>query len=986
MPFWTTPELVGANRVMMHSVPHEDRVPLDGVWRFQLLESPDASTGEVWRPIEVPGCWTMQDVGDPPAYTNIAMPWPLSPPDLPTHNPTGVYERDVVVPAAWRDRRVVLHVGAAEGALSVAVNDRAVGLSKDSHLAAEFDVTNYVTAGDNRITLRVVRWSDASYIEDQDQWWHAGLTRSVFLYATEPVYLADLRVTPELRDDSSGLLEFEATVGGSFEPGTFVELAAAWLDAPLRVEVATEEGGPPERRPLAGRARARIEVPVVEPWSAECPNLSDLQVTLYAPSSTPIEVTSCRFGYCRVEIRGRSLLINGSRVYIRGVNRHDFDAHTGRVVSLESMRADVVAMKQFGFNAVRTSHYPNDPRFLDLCDELGLYVIAEADIESHAFYHSIPHNPQYLPAWVDRVSRLVLRDKNHPSVIAWSLGNESGHGESHRAAAAWVRNYDGRRPLHYEGAIRPDWTGGAETSDIVCPMYPTIDAIVTHAQSGTQNRPLIMCEFSHAMGNSNGCLADYWDAIESNEGLQGGFIWEWWDHGLIQNRADGTTRWAYGGDFGEPIHDGNFCIDGVVWPDRRPKPALWEHKQLAAPVRLQLIDRSPSAATDSSSSALGEPIRLEIHNGQDFRDLTWLRADYEVTVDGQVVASDDLPLPPLRPGERATLDAEGLELDGADGEVWLTLHVRTADDQPWAPAGHEVCWAQVALHDSPPAADSTDQEEWDGHEPDTDTPDVDEPDIDEPDVDELGLLVSPYLARPPMLTLWRAPTDNDRIGGMAGLWDRWGLDELVRTVRAIERNQGRITVRTDVHSRAGIVIPHTVTLSRLGSGGVAFDEEVVIPPELVDLARVGTVFETIGGFEDLTWFGRGPQETYPDRKRGAAVGRWHSTVTAQHTGYIRPQEEGGHADVREATLGAGDTVMRLRCVRPSQVSFTHFDAKDLAGCDHVEQLRPRPGTVVHVDAAHRGLGTASCGPDTLAAYRLGPGHYAWSWQLAFSSG
>jgi beta-galactosidase len=981
VPFWTTPELVGANRVMMHSVPHDDRVPLDGVWRFQLLESPTAPLGDDWRPIDVPGCWTMQDVGDPPAYTNIAMPWRLSPPDLPTHNPTGVYERDVVIPAAWRDRRVILHVGAAEGALSVVVNGRGVGLSKDSHLAAEFDVSAYMTAGQNRVTLRVVRWSDASYIEDQDQWWHAGLTRSVFLYATDPVYLADLRVTPELGEDSSGAVEIEATVGGHFEPGTFVELVSSLWDTPRRVEVATEAGGPPERRPLAGRAFTRIEVPVVEPWSAECPNRSDLQVTLCSPSSAPIEVVLCRFGFRRVEIRGTSLLINGSRVYIRGVNRHDFDAHTGRVVSLESMRADLVLMKQFGFNAVRTSHYPNDPRFLDLCDELGFYVIAEADIESHAFYHSIPHNPQYLPAWVDRVSRMVLRDKNHPSVIAWSLGNESGHGESHRAAAAWVRSYDDRRPLHYEGAIRPDWTGGTETSDILCPMYPTIDSIVTHARSGEQNRPLIMCEFSHAMGNSNGCLADYWDAIESNDGLQGGFIWEWWDHGLIQTRADGTTRWAYGGDFGETIHDGNFCIDGVVFPDRRPKPALWEHKQLAAPVSLRLVRSAP-----------GEPIGLEIHNRQDFRDLTWLRADYEVTVDGQVAASDDLPLPSLGPGERATFEAEGLELDGDSGEVWLTMHLRTTEDSPWAPAGHEVCWAQVALPTPRvPIADPDDEQD------ETSRGDGQSgggrsrrgrrsrPDVDGPDVDEHGLFISEYLARSPTLTLWRAPTDNDRIGGMAKLWDGWGLNDLVRTVRDIDRADRRITVRTDVRSRAGLVIPHTVTMSPAGVGGVAFDEEVMIPPELVDLARVGTVFETGGGFERLTWFGRGPQESYPDRKRGAAVGLWRGKVTAQHTGYIRPQEEGGHADLRWATLTADDAVMRLRCGRPSQVSFTHFSAQDLAASDHVEQLRPRSGTVVHVDAAHRGLGTASCGPDTLPAYRLGPGRYAWSWQLAFSA-
>ena len=287
-----------------------------------------------------------------------------------------------------------------------------------------------------------------------------------------------------------------------------------------------------------------------------------------------------------MEIRGVDLLVNGRRVLLRGVNRHDFDQHTGRVISSESMRADLVQMKQFNFNAVRTSHYPNDPAFLDLADELGLYVIEEADIETHAFQSTLCDDSRYLAAWVSRVSRMVERDKNHPSVIAWSLGNESGYGSNHEAAAAWVRRYDPSRPLHYEGAIRFDWTSDQGVSDLTCPMYPQLASIVAHATSGRQRHPLIMCEYSHAMGNSNGTLAEHWDAIESTPGLQGGFIWEWWDHGLVQTLPDGSQRWAYGGDFGDEPNDGNFCCDGLVWPDRTPKPALFEHKQLGAPVRI----------------------------------------------------------------------------------------------------------------------------------------------------------------------------------------------------------------------------------------------------------------------------------------------------------------------------------------------------------------------------------------------------------------
>jgi beta-galactosidase len=958
LSYWTTPETVGANRLRMHSVPHSEGVSLDGDWQFQLLPTPAAPLGEAWTTIAVPGCWTMQGVGDSPAYTNVVMPFDLRPPEVPAANPTGVYRREVAVPAAWKGRRTVLHVGAAEGALEVAVDGRVIGLSKDSHLAAEFDLTGVVVPGStHELTLRVVRWSDASYIEDQDQWWQAGLTRSLSLYVTEPVHLADVRTTADLLLGGTGRLRVEATVGGPFEPGTSVTVASDLLPEPLRFEVASAESGPAEAQPIIGTGQVEVELGAMEAWSAELPTLYGLEVTLHAPDGTALETVPVRIGFKRVEIVGTAFLVNGAPVLIRGVNRHDFDPRTGRVIALESMRADLVQMKQFGFNAVRTSHYPNDPRFLDLCDELGLYVIDEADIESHAFYHSVSNDPRYLPAWVDRVSRMVLRDKNHASVIAWSLGNESGSGTNHRAAAAWVRRYDSTRPLHYEGGIRrgegsAGWTGGADITDIVCPMYPSLDSIVEHARSGRQNRPLIMCEFSHAMGNSNGTLADYWDAIETTDGLQGGFIWEWWDHGLVQTLPDGRERWAYGGDFGEPVHDGNFCIDGIVWPDRRPKPAMWEHKQLATPVRV-----TPVGAGD-------DPSRIEVHNRQFFRDLDWLVADYEVIADdGAVVGSGALSLPKVGPGERAEVRIDGLveSLAGTAGEAWLTVHVRTAEDLSWAPAGFEVGWAQLPLG-SPISL----------------PPVVRDGGID---IGDDGLLADPRLARPPVLSLWRAPTDNDRIGGMAARWQEWGLDRLSRQVRQIERTGAAVRVVADVTTGAGHVLTHTVTITPSGPGAVTLDEEVDIPVELADLARVGSVFETGPQYERVTWFGRGPHETYPDRKRAGAVGRWESTVADQHTAYIRPQEEGGHADVRAVTLAGEGGRIALRCAQPSQVSFTHFDAEDLVAATHADELTPRAGTVVHIDAAHRGLGTASCGPDTLPAYLVGPGRYSWSWEL-----
>jgi beta-galactosidase len=990
---WVTPELTGLGRIAMHSVPHDDRLDLDGRWHFQLLPRPDAEPSPMWGEITVPGCWTMQGTGDLPHYTNIRMPFEGLPPDIPDDNPTGLYERTFELPDRWAGRRVVLHVGAAESVLIVRLNGHNVGVSKDSHLAAEFDVTDLVRPGRNTVTLRVVKWSDATYIEDQDQWWHGGITRSVYLYATGRVHLADVRAIAGLADDlATGTLELTVAVGFSGvkpEAGWTVEARVGGLDAMLQAEAPVADrdaamgwtladqsllfrhaSGQPlsaneavawtalHRRmvpPLDGLVTWRVEIPKVSPWSAEEPSLYSLTITLRTPNGEVVEEGHLQVGFRRVEIEGLDLLVNGRRVLLRGVNRHDFDQHTGRAVSLESMHADLIAMKRFGFNAVRTSHYPNDPTFLDLTDELGLYVIAEADIESHAFWGTLCDDPRYLGAWVDRVSRMVIRDKNHASVILWSLGNESGYGANHDAAAAWVRRYDPSRPLHYEGAIRFDWSSDQTVSDVTCPMYPPISAIVAHARSGKQRHPLVMCEYSHAMGNSNGTLAEYWEAIETTPGLQGGFIWEWWDHGLVQTLPDGGQRWTYGGDFGDRPNDGNFCLDGLVWPDRRPKPALWEHKHLAAPVR---VTADPAALRQGA---------VELHNRQDFRDLGWLRARYELSLDGEVVNDGDLELPAIGPGEAAVARLPDWKPPARDAnrELWLTIRFWTAKREAWAPEGFEVCWAQLPLQPLGSVRP--------GPEALVQTPVI---------LDEAGLLGHELFASPLTLCLWRAPTDNDRIGGMAERWAAWGVDRLERRLVAVVRNGPATVVRSEYRTASGIVVPHEQTLRGLSGGGVLVDELAVVPDELTDLARVGTVMETVPGLERLELFGSGPHETYPDRKRGGEIGRWRSTVDEQYVPYIRPQENGGHADVRWLALrdehGRG---MRVTLDRPRQVSATHFRAADLAAATHDVDLVSRPGTIVHLDAAHRGLGTASCGPDTLPEYLVGPGTYRWSWSL-----
>ncbi|MGW7822343.1 glycoside hydrolase family 2 TIM barrel-domain containing protein [Streptomyces puniciscabiei] len=959
---WEAPEVTSWRRLATNAVDRRaGALCLDGDWRFQLLPTPDAPVGGAWSSAHVPGAWTLQDTGDPPQYTNVRMPFPEFPPGSPAANPTGVYERAVDVPGEWAGRRIVLRVGAAESVLLVHVDGRPVGVSKDSHLAAEFDLTEVVRAGERSVVrLTVVKWSDASHIEDQDQWWHGGITRSVLLYATDPLHLADVTVRAgydgELRVDCRVRDARGALPGGWYVSGSLEGEPLAQDREFDRARIEDERVSV-----FLGEARLRTIVPDVRTWNAETPELYDLTVRLHRPDGTVADTSRHRIGFRDVEIAGRDLLVNGERVFVRGVNRHDFHPLTGRTVSYGDMRADLVLLKRFGFNAIRTSHYPGDPSLYDLADELGFYVVDEADIESHDHAHEIADDPRYLNAFVDRVSRMVLRDKNHPSVIIWSLGNESDYGANHDAAAGWVRRHDPTRPIQYEGAAKLDWAATDDASDLACPMYAPVEDCVAHALSGRQTRPLIQWEYSHAMGNSNGTLADHWAAIESTPGLQGGFIWEFWDHGILQRVSDGRPagragaglydngvtapghRWAYGGDFGETIHDGAFVADGVVFPDRTPKPALYEHREIAAPVRIECYRHEG----------------IVLANHQHFRGLDWLAGEWElVLADGtRLTAPADLPV--LCPGQTAAVPLP-FEVPRDGGEAWLTLRVTVAEDQPWAPRGTEVCVPQVRLRGPAVVAGV--------------------PAEGRVEVDGEGLLVHPLLTAAPTLSLWRAPTDNDELGGMALRWRTWGLDALVRKVVSVRQEGGRVTVDAEYAGTVGVV-RHRQVLTPV-AGGIRIDEEAELPQEFHDVARVGSVFETAGGPDLLEWFGQGPWESYPDRCAGAPVGHHSLPVDALFTPYLRPQESGGRHGVRRFTLSAPDaTGLAVELDRPRQVSVTRHRAEDLTAAAHHDELVPRPGCVVHIDAAHRGLGTASCGPDTFPEYRIRAGVHRWSWTL-----
>jgi beta-galactosidase len=1008
---------------------------LNGSWRFMLADCPESVPDafpaaefddRAWGMLPVPSNWTMHGY-DKPHYTNIQMPFAGEPPHVPDDNPTGLYRMRVEIPQAWQGRRIVLHIGGAESVLYVWVNGRPVGLGKDSRLPHEFDITDFVhTGAANVLACAVVKWSDASYVEDQDQWWMGGIHRDVFLYATARSYIADVHAFASLEDDfARGRLNVTVTLGfaGPGENGWEVEAGLYRADGSrvptdaMRGAVVGSSKGWNAYRGRLGAVTLSTDVERPALWSAEAPNLYTLVVTLFGDDDRVVEATACRIGFRRIEIGDRELLINGRSVLIKGMNRHEHDPLRGKAITRESMVADIELMKRFNVNAVRTSHYPNAEAWYDLCDQYGLYLVDEANIEAHAFLHNVCRDPRYAAQFLERGLRMVERDKNHPSVIIWSLGNESGYGPSHDAMAGWMRHVDPTRPLHYEGATwgwdegvgprphaepdrprRPRPEGpGASVSDIVCPMYPPIEAIVRWADRNDPHdrRPMILCEYSHAMGNSNGSLGDYFDAFESHHGLQGGFIWEWCDHALLKNDPTGGAYFAYGGDFGDAPNDLNFCCDGIVGADRSPHPGLWEFKKLAQPVGVCWAD------------ARGR--RLQIHNKRDFTTLADLAGTWVLEVDGRAIAEGVLPQLATPPG-----GAEILALDlptptlAMHQEAFLLVRFALAVDSRWAPKGHEVAWEQLPMElprETRPAVSHGDP----GRAP-LEVEDVGGwlniagRDFHVAFSHEAGRMEhlvwrnQTIILAGPRLQVWRGATDNDGIKGWSGQagkplgrWRKAGLDALRfdrPTVDWLER-QGAVFVTIDQRavapSGAG-AINHRHVYTLHPDGRVTVDNTFHVDPGLADLPRLGVTLSLPASFDTVTWFGCGPLDSYCDRNRASWVGRFAGAVDDQYVPYVVPQEHGNKTGLRWLQLGGPAATVRFAPTRLCEGSATRFTPEDLFAARHTSDLVRRPDVIVNLDVAHRGLGTASCGPDTLDRYKIPAGGHQLSFDIEVTPG
>ncbi|MEU6712001.1 glycoside hydrolase family 2 TIM barrel-domain containing protein [Nonomuraea sp. NPDC046802] len=907
----------GSGRLEPRAALRSDAPALDlnGTWRFRLAPTatlpddfarPDFDDSG-WDDIPVPSHWPLHGHGAP-AYTNVSFPFPIDPPHVPDDNPTGDYRRAFDLPDGWTGGR--LRFEGAESFARVWLNGHELGFWTGSRLPVEFDAGPWLRQGRNVLAVRVHQWSNASYLEDQDMWWLPGIFRDVTLTRST----ADVFVRASYAD-GHGTLSFDG-------PGT------------LSVPELGLTG-------LAPGEEVRVEV---EPWTAETPRLYDAVVT------APQETLRLRIGFRTISIVDGVLLANGRPLLLKGVNRHEFHPEHGRAVPYETMREDVLLMKRHNVNAVRTSHYPPHPRFLDLCDELGLWVIDECDLETHGFgqvgWRGNPtDDPRYAEALLDRMRRTVERDKNHPSVIMWSLGNEAGVGRNLAVMADWTRERDPSRPLHYEG----DWS--CANTDVYSRMYAShaeVEAIGRGEEdplddpgldARRRTMPFLQCEYAHAMGNGPGGLAEYQALFERYPRLAGGFIWEWIDHGL----AHPEHEYAYGGDYGEPIHDSNFVIDGLVFPDRTPSPGLLDLKKVFEPVRFEFGDGV-----------------VRIVNRHDFLDLTHL--DFLVTVEDSAEHRLEVPAG----GGEVKLPALPVET----GERWLTVRAVLAGDQPWAGAGHEIAWGQTRLSPPEPRSDEIVAGPWSaGLVRDGGEITVGESAFDA----ETGRLVRLFglPVEGPRLDLWRAPTDNDRYGGLEATWRGLGLHRLTHRVDGLDVGD-TLVVRTRVAAAAtDLAMRATYRWSVAGDGALLLS--LHIGPEgdwREPIPRLGVTMTLPGDAVDrVTWYGRGPGEAYPDTGMAARVGRWTATVEELQTPYVYPQENGHRADVRWAELGpftvSGDPVFGMTVRR--------WSAGELTAARHRPDLVPGERVHLHLDLAQQGIGTATCGPGTLPAYDLKAG-------------
>ncbi|KAH6680993.1 glycoside hydrolase family 2 protein [Halenospora varia] len=969
---------------------------LNGTWKFDFAESPFKAPPKFfendfddskWSDVPVPSMWQLEGFGKP-HYTNIVYPFPVDPPNVPfDNNQTGSYIRKFTVPELFSGNQLRLRFEGVDSAFHVWVNGKEVGYSQGARNPSEFDITKYVVEkGENVLAVRVYQFSDGSYIEDQDQWWLSGIFRDVNLVAFPRNHIQDFFAKPELNAEY-----VNATLSVTVEVNSNEPVSVSLLDSDKKTVIVEETKSSSNSKTIS------FSLSVAEPhkWTAEDPYLYHLLLTNGG------QTLSQRIGFRSIELKEGLVLVNGKRIVLRGVNRHEHHPTKGRAVPYDFLKRDLLLMKTHNINALRTSHQPNDPRLYDLADELGLWVMDEADLECHGFdsIHeaSLPEgeqsksfeekkaitygragkwlsdNPEWEEAYLDRAKQLVHRDKNHPCVIMWSLGNEAFYGQNFESMYKWIKEYDSSRLVHYEGDVN------AETTDCFSMMYPKIDIILDFAKEWKDQpeprKPMILCEYAHAMGNGPGSFKEYLDAFYNNPCLQGGFVWEWANHGLKTKNADGEEYYAYGGDFGDVPNDYNFVMDGLLFSDHMPAPGLTEYKKAIAPI--QLVSGSKGS--------------VEVVNRYDFIDLIHLDCKYSIVGDGFVQEGGPLLVPEIHAGKIGIIDIPQFEVQKKGVETFMLLTFTLKDSTPWAPAGHEIATIQYQLYPAPyqPKEKATSDSS-------TTIAQLSDYELEIKGSKSTwkfdlvkGALTSwmnsasnQLLSSGPSLTFSRAHTDNDcRIGVE---WKSKYVHLMKSYTKSCTWSSTPSTVTIKVSQR---IAPPVLEWSVDAEFTYQFFNDTVAisvtgTPQGQNLPktfpRIGLEMELVKDFNSCSYFGRGPGEGYTDKKLSQDFGTYTLPIEELHTPYEFPQENGNRTDVRWVKFldnHKGNVGLRARFVnKPRGFDFaaSHYRCEDLEKAQHPYELEKcgRSEVVVRLDEAHMGLGSASCGPGVLPQYAL----------------
>lgn len=955
---WEDHRITGIGRREARTAFYKDsqkKISLNGEWDFKYVDAPELSpegfeqsgAREGWDKIDVPSVWQLRGY-DKMHYTDVLYPFPVNPPYVPDENPTGIYKKIVVLDEQWMEKDTVLKFHGVDSAFDVWINGNHVGFGKVSRLPSEFDITGFVKTGENDITVRVYKWSDGTYLEDQDMWWLSGIYRDVELINEEKNAVLDLRVNGTLDDSYKN---------GFFTAGITMKQAGTNLGWKLSYKGKTVLEGElvSEGKDICIEA----EIPEVHTWTAETPELYEFTVM------TENQEVTVRCGFRKIEIKDKNFRVNNQVILLNGVNHHDYNPREGRRVTREQMESDIRLMKQYNINAVRCSHYPANEYFYDLCDEYGLYVINEADLECHGFewvenYTWITDDETWKDAYVDRSVRMVKRDRNHPSIIMWSMGNESAFGCNFRSAAEAIRELDDTRLVHYEGDFE------AEVTDVYSTMYTRLKGLKEIAEYQIKgDKPHVMCEYGHAMGNGPGGLKAYQDMYRKYKRLQGGFLWEWYDHGIYTEEKD-KKYYKYGGNYGDFPTNGNFCIDGILMPDRTPSPGMEEYKQIIAPVEITAVEGSMN--------------KLQIRNYYDFLNLDTTTLYWEVKAEDQTIQDGIVERLSVAPheGKIIALPITAFELQ-ENTDYYLNLTVCQKEERNYAPAGYEIKKVQIPMQirkdgfSVRETADKLQVTEGQG------VLTVENSRVTAKFSTVFGKLISfgkdgkEYLTEGPRMNVYRATIDNDMYKKEDWM-NKYFIQKPVEETEYVSclKEDDKVIVQIGTffscyNQSWGFECDYTYTVYSCGQMKVEIQGKAVQRGKLEPafLPRIGVIMKGNKNFQKAMWYGMGPGESYVDSKAASIMGIYENTVDGMMTDYVFPQENGHHEQVKWFRIGDGKDGLLCKMEEKLGLNLANYTDESLEKAQHPFEIEKADDVIIHLDYRQSGLGSNSCGEEQL---------------------